>query len=155
MPTLVPKEAVRIGPYGGPIAVHTALGWAVQGPAHALPRSPTSDAQALFTLCDCVSCPATAELMENVESPNNPADALTRGKKLCDLAQTNCSTTRPLFLQKPENCWTVAPDVAHSFFNSDSAELKKAALCLNVSAATSTVPDASQHQNWSDLVTAT
>ena len=41
---LVPKEPVRIGPYGGPIAVHTALGWTVQGPVNALPRSPTSDA---------------------------------------------------------------------------------------------------------------
>ncbi|CAL8319060.1 unnamed protein product [Arctogadus glacialis] len=57
---------------------------------------------------------ATAELMENVESPNNPADALTRGKKLCDLAQTNCWTTEPLFLQKHKTCWPVAPDVAHS-----------------------------------------
>jgi hypothetical protein len=93
--------------------------------------------------------------MENVESPNNPADALTRGKKLCDLAQTNCWTTGPLFLQKHETCWLVAPDVAHSSPLTDSAELKKAALYLNVSAATSTVPDASQHQNWSDLVTAT
>src|SRR4029434_3186499 len=57
---LVPKEPVHIGPYGGPIAVHTALGWAVQGPANALPRPPTSGVQALFTLCNTVSCPATA-----------------------------------------------------------------------------------------------
>ena len=34
---LLPKEPVRLGPYGGPIAVHTALGWAVQGQANALP----------------------------------------------------------------------------------------------------------------------
>ena len=90
-----------------------------------------------------------------VDSPNNPADALTHGKKLCDLAQTNCWTTGSLFLRKPETCWPVSPDVAHSSPLTDSTELKKAALCLNVSAATSTVPDASQHQSWSDLVTAT
>lgn len=47
---LVPTEPVRIGPFGGPIAVHTALGWAVQGPSNALPRSPPLDAQDLFTL---------------------------------------------------------------------------------------------------------
>ena len=75
---LVPKEPVRIGPHGGPIAVHTALGWAGQSPANALPRSTTSDAQDLFTLFDCVSCPATAELMENVDSPNNPEDPYPR-----------------------------------------------------------------------------
>ncbi|XP_076135495.1 uncharacterized protein LOC143118304 [Alosa pseudoharengus] len=90
-----------------------------------------------------------------VDSPNNPADALTRGKKLCDLAQPNCWTTGPLFLQKPENCWPVAPDVAHSSPPADSTELKKAALCLNVSATVSALPDASQHQSWGDLIAAT
>ncbi|KAJ7986672.1 hypothetical protein DPEC_G00342310 [Dallia pectoralis] len=48
-----------------------------------------------------------------VDSSINPADVLTRGKKLSDLARPNCWTTGPLFLQKPENCWPVAPDVAH------------------------------------------
>ena len=85
---LVPKEPVHMGPCGGPIAVHTALGWAVQGPANALPRPPTSGAQALFTLCNTVSCPATAELMENVERlwrldsfPHRKEKEVTRSKQ--------------------------------------------------------------------------
>ena len=39
----------------------------LQGPANALPQPLTSGVQTLFTLCNTVSCPATAELMENVE----------------------------------------------------------------------------------------
>ena len=82
---LVPKEPVRIGPYGGPIAVHTALGWAVQGPANALPQPLTSGVQALFTLCKTVFCPATAELMENVERldsfPHHKEKEVTRSKQ--------------------------------------------------------------------------
>lgn len=89
------------------------------------------------------------------DGSNNPADALTQGKKLCALARPNCWTTRPLFLQKPENCWPVAPDVAHPSPLSDSTELKKAVQCLNVSAATSTLSDVSQYQNWSDLIAVT
>lgn len=63
---LVPREPVRFGSYGAPIAVHTSLGWAVQGPATTLP-SPPSTTQVLFTLCNTLSCPATAELIEQVE----------------------------------------------------------------------------------------
>lgn len=90
-----------------------------------------------------------------VDSSNNPADALTRGKKLCDLARPNCWTTGPFFLHKPENCWPVAPGVAHPSPLADRTEVKKAALCLNVSAGTSTLPDVSQYQNWSDFIVAT
>ena len=90
-----------------------------------------------------------------VDSPNNPADALTRGKTLRDLAQPNCWTNGPSFLRNPETCWPVAPDVSHTSSLTGSTELRKAAMCLKVSAATSTLPNASQHQNWSDLITAT
>ena len=38
----VPTEPVRVGPSGGPVAVCTALGWAVQGPA-----SPLTSSQAI------------------------------------------------------------------------------------------------------------
>ena len=90
-----------------------------------------------------------------VDSPNNPADALTRGKTLGDLAQPNCWTDGPSFLQHPETCWPVAPGVFHTSSLANSTELRKAATCLSVSAATGIWPNASQHQSWSDLITAT
>lgn len=82
-------------------------------------------------------------------------DALTRGKTLGDLAQPNCWTDGPSFLQHQQTCWPVAPGVFHISSLANSTELRKAAICLNVSAATSTWPNASQHQSWSDLITAT
>lgn len=33
---VTPTEPIRAGPEGGPVAAHTSLGWAVQGPAHLL-----------------------------------------------------------------------------------------------------------------------
>lgn len=38
---ITPKQPIRSGPIGGPIAVFTALGWAVQGPASFLQHSPS------------------------------------------------------------------------------------------------------------------
>lgn len=84
---VVPQEPVRFGPVGGPLALHTPLGWAAQGPATTL-FSPTSSTQALFTLCGTVSCPVTAELMENVEGlrkmdsiPHRKEKEVTRSKQ--------------------------------------------------------------------------
>lgn len=36
---IVPTEPVQMGPKGGPVAVHTALGWALQGPVRCFTRS--------------------------------------------------------------------------------------------------------------------
>ncbi|XP_052449737.1 uncharacterized protein LOC128011416 [Carassius gibelio] len=59
---LTPVEPVRLGPPGGPAAIHTRLGWTLQGPAHLIQWAPNIQ-QCLLT---GVSSPAT-ELMQNVE----------------------------------------------------------------------------------------
>ncbi len=45
---LTPIEPVRLGPPGGPAAIHTRLGWILQGPAH-LTQWASSAQQCLFT----------------------------------------------------------------------------------------------------------
>ncbi|KAI2646026.1 hypothetical protein H4Q32_024548 [Labeo rohita] len=48
-PTLItPKEPIRLGPAGGPVAVRTQLGWVLQGPDGLLPHQVPSP-QCLFT----------------------------------------------------------------------------------------------------------
>nr|XP_055064967.1 uncharacterized protein LOC129447318 [Misgurnus anguillicaudatus] len=58
---LTPIEPVILGPPGGPAAVHTRLGWTLQGPAH-LMQCTTSTRQCLFT-----SISPQTELAQNVE----------------------------------------------------------------------------------------
>lgn len=89
-----------------------------------------------------------------VDSQNNPADALTRGKKLCDLARSNCWTRGSPFLLETEECWPVSPDACGSSPPTD-VELKKSAQCLSVTTSPNSLPDASQFQTWSDLITTT
>ncbi len=45
---LTPIELVRLGPPGGPAAIHTRLGWILQGPAH-ITQWASSAQQCLFT----------------------------------------------------------------------------------------------------------
>ncbi len=59
---LTPIEPVRLGPPGGPAAIHTRLGWTLQGPAH-LTQWASSAQQCLFTSIS----PQMTELMQNVE----------------------------------------------------------------------------------------
>ncbi|TWW77718.1 hypothetical protein D4764_12G0011080 [Takifugu flavidus] len=59
---LTPIEPVRTGPPGGPIAVHTQLGWSLQGPTN-IDQVPASEQQCLFTVTDSPTC----ELFKNVE----------------------------------------------------------------------------------------
>ncbi len=59
---LTPIEPVRLGPPGGPAAIHTRLGWTLQGPAHITQWAPNTQ-QCLFTSIS----PQMTELMQNVE----------------------------------------------------------------------------------------
>ncbi|XP_063766006.1 uncharacterized protein LOC134882305 [Eleginops maclovinus] len=59
---ITPTEPVRLGPPGGPAAVKTKLGWALQGPSKLLRHSLTTQ-QCLWTS----STPTTAELLGHVE----------------------------------------------------------------------------------------
>lgn len=59
---VIPTEPVHSGPRDGPVAVYTALGWAIQGPASFLaPSSPLQ--QCLFTS----ALSPSAELLRNVQ----------------------------------------------------------------------------------------
>ncbi len=60
---LTPIEPVRWGPPGGPAAIHTRLGWILQGPAH-ITQWASNTQQCLFTSIS----PQMTELMQNVES---------------------------------------------------------------------------------------
>ncbi len=59
---LTPIEPVRLGPPDGPAAIHTRLGWTLQGPAH-LTQWASSAQQCLFTSIS----PQMTALMQNVE----------------------------------------------------------------------------------------
>ncbi|KAK7944873.1 hypothetical protein WMY93_000601 [Mugilogobius chulae] len=59
---LCPIERVRLGPPGGPAAIHTRLGWTLQGPARIL-ESQLQPQQCLFTSLS----PEALELKRNVE----------------------------------------------------------------------------------------
>lgn len=55
-------ELVQLGPSGGPIAVHTKLGWSLQGPT-CIDQVPASNQQCLFT----TKVSPTTELFKNVK----------------------------------------------------------------------------------------
>ncbi|KAL4007047.1 ATP-binding cassette, subfamily C (CFTR/MRP), member 12 [Sarotherodon galilaeus] len=59
---LAPTEPVHLGPTGGPIAVHTKLGWSLQGPI-SIDQTPATEQQCLFT----ATVVPTSELFRNVE----------------------------------------------------------------------------------------
>ena len=59
---LTPIEPVQLGPPGGPIAVHTKLGWSLQGPT-SVDQVPASNQQCLLT----ATVSPTSELFKNVE----------------------------------------------------------------------------------------
>lgn len=80
---ITPVEPVRLGPPGGPAAVHTRLGWTLQGPVRSMGR-PADSVQCLFT-----SLPTQMdELYHHVERlwqmdtvPHRPEREVTRSKQ--------------------------------------------------------------------------
>lgn len=99
---IIPTEPVRMGPKGGPVAVHTALGWALQGPINATsPDEPLLSC--LFTASIHDPLPsANAELFRNVELlwkldayPHRSIKDVTRSKHdkyALELLQTQTAT---------------------------------------------------------------
>ena len=61
-PHLIPTEPVRLGPPGGPAAIHTRLGWALQGPSSVICKL-NRPQQCLITSIP----PQVTELMKHVE----------------------------------------------------------------------------------------
>ncbi|XP_073771200.1 uncharacterized protein [Danio rerio] len=87
-----------------------------------------------------------------VDTLSNPADDLTRGKKLLDLATPNRWSKGPSFLLQAPDCW---PEKPHTAPLLQSDELRNITLCNLVSVQQQdSVPDASQFTSWKDLVEA-
>lgn len=87
-----------------------------------------------------------------VDSQNNPADDITRGKTLRELAQPQRWNQGPLFLQGPEAQWPVFPILSLPL---PLCELRKSVACyLTQEPPTTSLPDASPYSRLEDLITA-
>ncbi|KAJ8016196.1 hypothetical protein DPEC_G00004680 [Dallia pectoralis] len=88
-----------------------------------------------------------------VDSASNPADDITRGKTLKDLAEPNRWSQGPPFLLHNPDKWPVKPTTAKE---EDASELRKSVFC-GVSSVVSgpAAPEASQHETWKELLEAT
>ncbi|XP_063062170.1 uncharacterized protein LOC134455033 [Engraulis encrasicolus] len=88
-----------------------------------------------------------------VDSVRNPADDLTRGKSLAELAAPNRWSQGPPFLLQPPEEWPVRP---LSAAEEDTGELRKPTYCgLATVDSDVQVPDANQYKRWQDLLDAT
>ncbi|KAJ8017149.1 hypothetical protein DPEC_G00014760 [Dallia pectoralis] len=88
-----------------------------------------------------------------VDSASNPADDITRGKTLKDLAEPNRWSQGPPFLLHNQDKWPVKPT---SVKEEDESELRKSVFC-GVSSVVSgpAAPEASQYETWKELLEAT
>ncbi|KAK7930869.1 hypothetical protein WMY93_007264 [Mugilogobius chulae] len=85
-----------------------------------------------------------------IESSNNPADDITRGKSLAELAAPHRWHQGPPFLLLPCEKW---PSYPMSSSKDAVSELKKSAFCGNSQLHPITVPsDITKFQSWEDLV---
>ncbi|KAL6476782.1 hypothetical protein MHYP_G00152810 [Metynnis hypsauchen] len=85
-----------------------------------------------------------------VPSDQNPADDITRGKSLHQLAQPSRWNSGPAFLYEPSSHW---PENLVARVE-DTVELRKYTFCGQL-AVPDTCPDPLQYDTWSDLVDAT
>ncbi|KAJ8359096.1 hypothetical protein SKAU_G00156210 [Synaphobranchus kaupii] len=98
------------------------------------------------------------ELTENctwryVDSANNPADDLTRGKTLEALIDPNRWSQGPPFLLQSPEAWPERPSMEAL---EDTAELRKATFCgVTVTSPTSTSMDDKVYNTWQELMDAT
>lgn len=87
-----------------------------------------------------------------VESANNPADDITRGKTLHELAEKNRWSQGPPFLWRPPEEWPMNPTSEVAVI---PEELKKSTFCGGTSIATnSSIPDPKQFSNFKELIEA-
>lgn len=88
-----------------------------------------------------------------MDTANNPADDLTRGKTLAELAAPSRWIQGPAFLQCPPDEWPSHPIITEP---EDSCELKLSVFCaLTQTSSQHQMPDIIQFSNWSELVKAT
>lgn len=85
-----------------------------------------------------------------VDSKNNPADDLTRGKTLLELSQQHrWSQGHPFLLQKT-NCWPANPCVPAEL--EPVEELRKSMFCGAVMSDDTNLPDLNKNSSWDDLM---
>ncbi len=87
-----------------------------------------------------------------VESSHNPADHITRGLRLTELAGPHQWRSGPAFLIQSSDQWPSLPKTEEE---PDCNELKKAAFIGTVTVLSSSIPDPSQFHTWQELVQAT
>lgn len=89
-----------------------------------------------------------------VDSSNNPADDITRGKTLIDLSQPNRWKDGPAFLKQPQVRWPVRPMHA---VKADLSELRSITFCslTTTDDQGQQLPDFIKYTSWKDLVQAT
>jgi len=89
-----------------------------------------------------------------VDSARNPADDITRGLRLSELAHPHRWISGPDFLSQPYDQWPTMPTAAEA--EPDTVELRKSTLIGMISEAqNSDLPDPAQFHTWKDLVQAT
>ncbi|XP_058508983.1 uncharacterized protein LOC131475122 [Solea solea] len=88
-----------------------------------------------------------------VDSANNPADDITRGKTLKELSRPHRWHQGPDFLHYAEDHWPTSPS---SYLETDDSELRKSSFCGHVTVDTCLqLPDVSQFSTWKDLMQTT
>ncbi|CAM4718193.1 unnamed protein product [Leuciscus chuanchicus] len=88
-----------------------------------------------------------------VDTQNNPADAITRGMTLSNLAKPNQFSQGPAFLRLPRESWPATTSFVEV---PDETEMKRSAFCGIMSAITAPeIPAAEDHSTFEDLLEAT
>lgn len=83
----------------------------------------------------------------------NPADDLTHGKTLAELADLSWWIQGPAFLRWPPDEWPSHPSTTEP---EDSSEFKQSVFCALIQASLSLkIPDVSQFCSWTGLIKAT
>ncbi|XP_022540035.2 uncharacterized protein LOC111195821 [Astyanax mexicanus] len=87
-----------------------------------------------------------------VNTADNPADDLTRGKSLLELSRPHRWNRGPQFLHYHPSSWPSLPVLEP---HSEDKELKKAVFCGNTTVTSPQLPDISQFKTWTDLINTT
>ncbi|XP_049326051.1 uncharacterized protein LOC111195703 [Astyanax mexicanus] len=87
-----------------------------------------------------------------VNTADNPADDLTRGKSLLELSRPHRWNQGPQFLHSHPSSWPSLPVLEP---HSKDKELKKAVFCGNTTVTSPQLPDISQFKTWTDLINTT
>ena len=85
-----------------------------------------------------------------MDTKNNPADDITRGKNLLELSQKHRWSQGPPFLLLNSNCWPANPCMPHE--SEPVEELRKTMFCGTAMSDIINLPDPKKYSNWNDLI---